>query len=83
MGKLVLASDVAALDEIIVPGTNGLVFRKGDVGSLANVLRDLLDRPDYVRDVGASAVEWVRANRDWKVLSRRVEAIYRELQPIG
>lgn len=79
MGKVVLASDVAALAEIIDDGRNGMLHRKGSAESLADQLRVLLDEPGLRSSISEEARSWVVANRRWDVLSQRVSDIYQEL----
>lgn len=79
MGKAVIASDVAALAEIVTPGENGLLHTKGDAQSLRAELGRLLDDPDLRARLGAQAREWVVANRDWASIAGTVANAYEEL----
>ena len=79
MGKAVIASDVAALAEIVTDGQTGRLFRKGDVDSLAAVLGELLDDPDQRRVLGAAAREWVVRERDWRSITAVVAGVYSEV----
>ena len=79
MGKAVVASDVAALAEIVTPGTNGLLHAKGEAASLTSELRRLLDDPELVKRLGSQAREWVVQHRDWRQISTIVAETYAEL----
>lgn len=79
MGKAVVASDVAALAEIVAPGERGLLHEKGSAESLAEQLGALLDDPALVSRLGQQARAWVVAERDWRQLAARVAGIYEEL----
>lgn len=79
MGKAVVASDVAALAEIVTPGANGLLHIKGEAASLTSELRRLLDDPELVRRLGTQAREWVVKHRDWRQISTIVAETYAEL----
>lgn len=79
MSKAVIASDVAALAEIISPGVNGFLHAKGDVDSLVEMLTKLLDDPDLTRRIGERSRTWVTENRDWTRLATNVADIYREI----
>ncbi|WP_312794352.1 glycosyltransferase [Kocuria sp.] len=79
MGKAVVASDVAALAEIIEPGVNGLLHRKGDTEDLVRQLELLLDDPSLRATLARQGREWVRANRQWSDMAGIVSNIYREL----
>lgn len=69
MGKAVVSSDVAALAEIVTPGFNGLLHRKGDSSDLRDQLERLLDNPQELQMLGSQAREWVVENRDWRKLA--------------
>ncbi len=83
MGKAVVASSVAALAEIVTDGDRGLLFDKGDSGSLAATLERYLDDPQLRADMGARAREWVLAERDWAHMVLIVDQAYRELLGTG
>lgn len=79
MGKAVIASDVAALAEIVTPGRNGLLHRKGDSEALRVEIESLLDHPQKILTLGQQAREWVVENRDWRRLAGRVSDLYESL----
>nr|WP_245354144.1 glycosyltransferase [Brachybacterium sacelli] len=79
MGKAVVASDVAALQEIVTPGVNGYLHRKGSSESLIEQLDRLLDDPEHTRQIGAQARDWVVQNRDWQKLATLIAETYDDL----
>ena len=79
MGKAVVASNVAALAEIVRDGETGLLHKKDDAKHLAHVLETLLDDAELRQRLGEAARKWVVANRDWRILSKIVGDIYHEL----
>ena len=79
MGKAVIASDVAALKEIVTPGLNGYLHEKGNTESLIEQLVKLLDDPELTRTIGAQSRQWVETNRDWKQLATIIAEAYGEL----
>ncbi|MGP5086284.1 glycosyltransferase [Brachybacterium tyrofermentans] len=79
MGKAVVASDVAALQEIVTPGLNGYLHEKGSTESLIEQLTKLLDDPTLSQQVGNQARDWVVANRDWSQLAQRISNEYANL----
>ena len=81
MGKAVVASDVAALKEIVTPGMNGYLHEKGSAESLIEQLTVLLDDGEHTERIGAqNLVKWVETHRDWTADARRVIAdVYRKL----
>lgn len=79
MGKAVIASDVAALAEIVTPGRNGLLHTKGSAASLTEQIETLLDDRELAARLGAQAREWVVAERDWSEIARTVAGVYEEI----
>lgn len=79
MGKAVVASDVAALAEIVTPGQNGLLHEKGSAESLMEQLGTLLDQPELADRLGGQSRQWVVEHRDWRQLAQRIAGIYEEL----
>lgn len=79
MGKAIVASDVAALAEIVQPNVTGLLHRKGDVDDLTAKLSELVDRPELRAQLAANGLEWVREHRQWTDMARRVSEIYEDL----
>lgn len=79
MGKAVVSSDVAALAEIVQDGKTGLLHKKDDAEDLADKLQLLIENPELREQYGQAAREWVVAERDWKVIAKRVDAVYKKL----
>lgn len=79
MGKAVVSSDVAALAEIVQDEKTGLLHKKDDAEDLADKLQLLIEQPELCDQYGKAARDWVVAERDWKVLAQRVDAVYKTL----
>lgn len=79
MGKTVVASDVAALAEIVDDGVTGKLHTKGDSRSLADTLDGLLTDQRLCRLLGGAGRSWVERERSWSSLSTSVGTLYREL----
>lgn len=79
MGKAVVASDVAALAEIVTPALNGLRHVKGDAESLRHEIQRYLDDPELMRRMGHQARQWVVEHRDWRSIAKIVGETYEEL----
>ncbi|TDA95378.1 polysaccharide pyruvyl transferase family protein [Halomonas marinisediminis] len=71
MKKAVVVSSVAALSHMVEDGVTGLVFKKGDVGSLVNTLTRLIEDPQLRGTLGENAREWVKENRSWEFTTKR------------
>lgn len=79
MGKVVVSSDVAALAEIINDQVTGLLHRKDDAEDLANKIGQLITDEKLRSRLGKAARKWVVAERDWKVIAKRVDHVYQNL----
>lgn len=79
MEKAVLVSSVAVLTDVVQDGETGLVHEKGDVGSLADQLEQLVEDPELRARLGAAAGEWVRAGHTWVDRGRLLGCWYEAL----
>lgn len=75
MKKAVVVSSVRALTEMIQHEGTGMVFEKGNVGSLTDVIADLIDKPEKRRLLGEAGREWVSRERSWLQVADRIEQI--------
>jgi glycosyltransferase involved in cell wall biosynthesis len=76
MRKAVLVSDVAALKEIVRDGETGLVCRADDLASLVEQLARLASSPALCERLAGNALEWVRRERDWSIVSKTIVQVY-------
>ena len=79
MEKLVIASNVAALEEIVNHEVTGLLFKKDNVDSLTDALELAISDSKLRTKLGRQAREWVKKERDWKILSQKVTRLYDSL----
>ncbi|GAA4283363.1 hypothetical protein GCM10022261_08940 [Brevibacterium daeguense] len=79
MEKAVVASDVAALAEIVRHGETGLLHEKGNADSLATALRQLLDNHELRSRLAVNGRRWVTEERQWSQLGRTISDIYESL----
>ena len=79
MEKCVLASDVAALDEIVIEGTNGMKFAKGNIDSFAAALETLLRDAPLREKLARQSRTWVIKHRDWRRISTKITDVYAQL----
>lgn len=79
LGKPVLASDVAALAEIVRDEDTGVLFRKGSIEHLGECMLRLANDTDLRHQIGKGGRAWVTENRDWRSLSQRISSIYSSL----
>jgi glycosyltransferase involved in cell wall biosynthesis len=52
-GKLLIVSDIGALQEVV--GDTGLVFRTGDADALAACMREVIEKPSLAGTLGSAA----------------------------
>jgi len=81
--KVPVVSSVAALTEIVTDGDNGLVFEKGDLSSLTDVLDRAIGDEALRAGIGRRARDWVVRERDWSVLVRTLEQVYASTEAIS
>ncbi|HTM68984.1 MAG TPA: glycosyltransferase family 4 protein [Candidatus Binatia bacterium] len=74
-GRCVLVSDIPENVESI--DHSGLTFVNADPEDLRAKLRELLNHPEVVEQLGGKAREWIRLTYDWDVIAERTEAVYR------
>ncbi len=80
----VVASDqVGATRDLIAPVNPALIYPCGDVGALANILRDLLADRQRLRDLGNAARQRMATWSPQETITGTVEAIRNALQRRG
>jgi glycosyltransferase involved in cell wall biosynthesis len=86
MEKAVVVSSVRALQEMVKHEETGLVFEKGNVKSLADVLERLVADPALRRTLGKNARKWVQKERTWaastEILASYVRGLSQAPSPI-
>lgn len=80
MGKVVLASDVSGLAEIVQEGINGLLFKANDENDLSKKMGLVLDGDIDLGVIGEKARKWVVDNRSWNNLVNYYNEIYGSLK---
>lgn len=76
-GSLVLANDTPEHREVM--GRAGILYRFNDPDSLAVLLRDVCESPGQYKSYKCQAVDRVRENYDWDVVTGDYEELFREL----
>lgn len=79
MEKCVVASNVAALSEIIKDRKTGMLFQKDNVNDLAKVLEYLLDNPEQRKELSKLGRHWVIEERDWDKQAQKIYNLYKLL----
>jgi glycosyltransferase involved in cell wall biosynthesis len=75
MGKPIIAADLPALRELVMPGQRGFVFETENSESLADVLIEALSDPVGTDRLAAAGQRWVREDRTVQANSIRYRDI--------
>ncbi|WP_158638570.1 glycosyltransferase family 4 protein [Metabacillus litoralis] len=76
MGKLVMVSNIPALNEMVIHEETGLMFNAEDIQALK---RCLSLAPEY-KELGIASREWVVKNREWSILSKLYIDVYKKIE---
>jgi PEP-CTERM/exosortase A-associated glycosyltransferase len=79
LGKVCIGSDVGGLTELISDGRTGMIFRSGDAAHLAEVIAALQADPARLKQLGENGQNYVRTERDWRVIVKRYRELYDRL----
>tara|TARA_E500000331_G_scaffold182672_1_gene176033 strand:- start:23475 stop:24650 length:1176 start_codon:yes stop_codon:yes gene_type:complete len=76
--KLVLASDVGGMKELIEHENNGLLFTSNSVQAIENIILEVIDRNDLDR-IMENAYEFIKEDRNWLKNAKIYKSIYEVL----
>jgi PEP-CTERM/exosortase A-associated glycosyltransferase len=76
LAKPVLASDLAAIRELIEPGINGLLFAPEDLDDFCHKAEQLLKDRNLRFSLGGQARRTMLETKDWRALARRYRLAY-------
>lgn len=80
MEKIVIASDVGGLRELVTDGKNGFLFRAGDVADLTRTIESVIeDRPNW-KTLGKAARCHVHATHTWSAQCGKYLRVYDEVR---
>lgn len=71
----VIASDVAALAEIVEDDVRGLLFKAGDIYDLCDKMMMLSENPEVGIRLAKKARKWVEEERNWDTVTANAAAI--------
>lgn len=78
-GTAVIASRVGGIPEVLDGGAAGRLVPPGEVGPLAEAMRELYDDPAACRRMGEHGRTTVLPRYDWDQVVGRLEALFREV----
>jgi len=79
MGKIIIASSVKALAEMVIDKETGMIHIKDDIDDLSRLLEICLTNKDLNEKLGKNAIKWVTLNRTWDEISKKVNGAYQKL----
>ena len=79
MERPVIASNVAALAEMVEHDRTGLLFEKGDMADFATAVARVARDPDLAERLGKGGRAFVEAERTWQRTAARVSEVYETL----
>ncbi len=80
MGRTVVASKLAALEEIIQHEKTGLLYKPDDLNDLADTIELCVQQPEKRQEIGRAAQQWVLENRTWDVVVKNTKEVYNRLE---
>lgn len=75
----VIASDLPAIQDVVLDGITGLVCRQKDSVYLAEKIRYLLDNPEVGVALGQAGRQHVVKSFDWKIIAKRYQELIANL----
>ena len=78
-GKPVIVTNSKATNEIIIDGKNGLLCNPDDVNDLLDKIKLLLFNNELMEKLGKEAHKWIKKNRNWKNICKKLTNIYDDL----
>jgi len=76
--KLVLASDVGGMKELIKNDKTGILFKSGDLSELEKVLLKVLNRVD-LNDIIDNAYDYIHKQRNWYHNAKLYKKLYSDI----
>ncbi|NDJ86443.1 MAG: glycosyltransferase family 4 protein [Chloroflexi bacterium] len=73
------ASTIGGITDVVDHGTDGYLFPVGDATALAQVLKLIIDEPDFAARLGTAALATIGTAYTWDAVIARYEELYRGL----
>lgn len=77
-GKPIISTNVGGIPEIVKPGFNGWLFQPGDQGALNNIIREVLDDRERLKEFGNNSLT-VTAGYTPGAVVRSLEQLYADM----
>jgi glycosyltransferase involved in cell wall biosynthesis len=82
LGKIVLASNLGGLTELIRDGESGFLFAPGDIADLTAKLKFILTHPELKNSVGAQAAAAVKEKNDPEKFYQALLEVYKRAKKV-
>ena len=82
LGKIVLASRLGGLTELIRDGENGFLFAAGDASDLTAKLKFILSHPELKNSIGAQAIASVKEKNDPEKFYQALLKVYQSARKV-
>ena len=79
MKKVVLASDVGGLAELVEDGKTGILFKADNKDDFINSCKTIISDFNLRLQLTANAEDWIKQNRDWQKVVDLYEPIYNKI----
>ena len=79
MGRCVVASNVAAIRQVVRNGETGRLADPNNPNDLARVLRELIEDPEQRLALGENARKWVQSERNWVAIGGLYSSVIRHV----
>lgn len=79
VGTPVIATKVGGIPEIITNGVNGIVIKPGDLYELQDRIVYLIEHPEFARDIGLAAREYIINHFNADNTINELEKVYHEV----
>lgn len=77
--KAVVATRVGAFPEVVIDGVTGALVEPNNYIELAKSIGNIIDDEDLLVSMGKEGKKFVEENLSWKVISEKVEYIYKNV----
>ncbi len=75
-GRPVIASDSPGVRSIITDGTDGIIFKRGNIDSLLESLQRLVSKPEFGMEMGSNGRKKVVEKYNWSTIGHQLEQAY-------
>jgi glycosyltransferase involved in cell wall biosynthesis len=82
LGKIVLASNLGGLTELIEDGVNGFLFKPGIISDLSAKLEYILSHPELTKSIGEKAAATIKEKNDLEKYYQTLLKIYQKAKEI-